>query len=59
MDEFNELYGPYMEITYIISNGDVLKFNDIFEMNALEYLFLGEYLLRKRKIENKKPVDYN
>ena len=57
MDEFNDLYGPYMEITYIIANGDVLKFNEIFKMRATEYLFLGEYLLRKRKIESKHPVN--
>ena len=57
MDEFNDIYGPYAEITYIISNGDVLKFNEIFKMNVMEYLFLGEYLLRKRKIESKKTLN--
>ena len=41
-----------MEIVYLISNGDLLKAKDIFELPAHEFLFYGEYLIRKRNIEN-------
>lgn len=52
--EFLDKYGAYMEIIYILSNGDLLKFDEIINTNIHKFLFLGEYLLTKRKIENKK-----
>lgn len=51
--EFVDDYGAYMEIIYMISNGDLLKFDDIVKMDAHKFLFLGQYLIRKRMIENK------
>jgi len=54
MDEFLDKYGAYMEIIYIIANGDMLKLDTITSMPARQFLFLGEYLIEKRRIEAKK-----
>lgn len=49
--EFQEYYGAYAEITYLIAKGDAMKFNEVNELKLSEYLALGEYLLRKRAVE--------
>jgi len=50
--EFQEYYGAYAEITYLLAKGDAMKFNEVNEMKLSEYLALGEYLLRKRAVES-------
>lgn len=50
--EFQSNYGAYAEITYLISKGDVMKFEKINKMRLENYLSLGEYLLRKKIVEN-------
>lgn len=50
--EFQEYYGQYAEITYLLAKGDALKFDDVNSMPLDEYLALGEYLLRKRAVES-------
>jgi hypothetical protein len=44
-----------MEMVYILCNGDLLRTKEVFELDALEFLFKAQYLLRKRKIEEVKP----
>ena len=39
---------------YIICQGDMLKITEATDMPARQFLFLAEYLMRKRSIENKK-----
>lgn len=51
-DEFSQHYGAYAEITYLIAKGDAMKFDEVNKMLLKEYLALGEYLLRKRVVEN-------
>ena len=51
---FAEHYGGYIEMTYLIAGGDVSKFDDITNWSLDKYLFLGEYALRKRTVENLK-----
>lgn len=50
--EFQEHYGAYAEITYLLSKGDAMKFDEVNKMRLEEYLSLGEYLIRKRAVEN-------
>lgn len=50
--EFQQYYGAYAEITYLISNGNALKFDKVNKIRLEEYLSLGEYLLRKKSIES-------
>ena len=50
-DEFQRDYGAYAEITYLLSKGDAMKFDEINQMVLKNYLSLGEYLLRKRAVE--------
>lgn len=50
--DFVSHYGGYMEITYLIAKGDFSKFDDILKWDLDRYLFFGEYLLRKRRVEN-------
>lgn len=54
MDEFLDKYGAYVEMIYIISNGDMMKLNEVTAMPARQFLFLSEYLIEKRRIEAKK-----
>lgn len=49
--EFVQQYGVYAEITYLLSNGNPLKFEEVNKMKLSEYLALGEYILRKKSVE--------
>lgn len=55
-DMFIQEYGAYMEMIYILSNGDLMKMDIIFEMNAIDFLFRCEYLMRKKELENKEQL---
>lgn len=52
--DFANHYGGYIEMTYLISGGDVSRFDEITNWSLDKYLFLGEYCLRKRTVENLK-----
>jgi hypothetical protein len=52
--DFATHYGGYIEMTYLIAGGDVSKFDSITDWSLDKYLFLGEYCLRKRTVENLK-----
>ena len=41
-----------MEITYLLCEGDFTKIDEILNWNTEKFLTLGEYLLRKRIVEN-------
>lgn len=41
-----------MEIAYLLCEGDFLKLDEVTSMPTEKFLFLGEYLLRKRIVEN-------
>jgi hypothetical protein len=48
---FNEHYGGYIEMIYLITNGDFTKMDLILEWNTERFLFQAEYLIRKRIVE--------
>lgn len=50
--DFAQDYGAYAEITYLLSSGDALKFDEVNKMKLSEYLAKGEYLLRKKAVES-------
>jgi len=50
--EFQQYYGAYAELTYLIAYGHALDFDKVNSMPLNEYLALGEYLLRKRAVES-------
>ena len=52
--EFAEHYGGYAEMTYLIANGMVKDFKDVWLWDLDYFLFWGEYLLRKRDVQNLK-----
>lgn len=43
-----------MEMAYLICKGDFLKLDDITSWDTEKFLSLGEYLVRKRIVENLK-----
>lgn len=49
--EFVQQYGVYAEITYLLSNGNALKFDEVNKMKLSDYLALGEYIIRKKSVE--------
>lgn len=51
-NDFQKDYGAYAELTYLIAHGEALKFDEVNSMSLSKYLALGEYLLRKRSVEN-------
>lgn len=54
-DEFVDEYGHYMEMVYLYLQspfGNNIRFEDIFKIEANQFLFIAQYLIRKRKIEN-------
>lgn len=50
--EFAEDYGNYIEIIYLICISLSYKPNEVLQMKCSEFLYWGEYLLRKRFCEN-------
>lgn len=50
--QFAEHYGGYAEMTYLVGNSDVVKFKEVWNLELDYFLFWGEYLLRKKDIEN-------
>lgn len=50
--EFAKDYGGYMEITYLLTGGDFTKFDEVLNWSLERYLFQGEYLVRKKIVEN-------
>lgn len=49
--EFQEHYGAYSEITYLIAITESISFKKANNKQLDEYLSVGEYLLRKRAVE--------
>lgn len=49
---FAEMYGGYMEITYLLTNGHAIDENNVWSWGINRFLFRGEYALRKRDVEN-------
>lgn len=49
---FAELYGGYMEMTYLLTNGHALDEERVWSWGLNRFLFRGEYALRKRDVEN-------
>ena len=43
-----------MEITFLLTKGDFTKFEEVLNWDLDRYLFQGEYLVRKRTVENLK-----
>jgi len=50
--EFAEDYGGFMELMYLLCKGDFSKMKDFDKWKTSEFLYLGEYLLRKKNVEN-------
>jgi hypothetical protein len=49
---FAEMYGGYMEITYLLTNGQAVDEELVWSWGLNRFLFRGEYSLRKRDVEN-------
>lgn len=49
---FSEHYGGYIEIIYVLLKGDFTKFEKVINYDLDRFMFQGEYLLRKRYVEN-------
>lgn len=52
IEEFQKDYSGYIEIIYLLCNADLTKIEQIKEMTVQDFFFWGEYLYRKRYIEN-------
>jgi len=50
--EFAEFYGAYFEIMYVLCKGDFTKMESIGKWKTEKALLIGEYLIRKRDVEN-------
>lgn len=51
-NEFHAYYGSYAEITYLIAITESISFEKANSKNLIEYLSVGEYLIRKRAVES-------
>jgi hypothetical protein len=51
-NEFATYYGSYIEMVYTICKGDFTKIDEITKWKTEKFLFLGEYLIRKKDIES-------
>lgn len=50
--EFSEDYGLYTEIIYLLCISFGFKPNDVLQMKCEDFLYWGEYAIRKRIVEN-------
>lgn len=53
-ENFSLTYGAYMEMVYLCCNQDPTKWDEVFKWDTMKFLFLSEYLIRKRTVENLK-----
>ena len=53
-ENFSNDYGGYMEMVYLCSGMNPQNWDLVFEWETTKFLFLSEYLLRKRTVENLK-----
>jgi len=51
-DDFANDYNGYIEIIYLLCKGDFTRLDAVGEMKTQDFLFYGEYLVRKRYIES-------
>ena len=49
---FAEQYGGYMEMTYLLTNGQAKDEETVWNWGVNRFLFRGEYSLKKRDVEN-------
>jgi len=50
--EFAQEYGGFMELMYLLCKGDFFKMEAIDKWDTEKFLYLGQYLLKKKNIEN-------
>ena len=50
--EFSEDYGLYTEMIYLLCISFGFKPNEVLQMKCEEFLYWGEYVIRKRIVEN-------
>lgn len=50
--DFAEHYGGFMELMYLVCGGDFLKMKEWDKSKTEVFLYIGEYLKRKRDTEN-------
>jgi hypothetical protein len=50
--EFVQHYGIYAEITYLLCTTYNYTHNEVWSWDIDKFLFQGEYLIRKRIVEN-------
>ena len=53
-DEFTQDYGGYIEIIYVLCKGIFFEVPKVLEMKTKDFMFWGEYALRKRIVESQK-----
>lgn len=53
-EDFANDYSGYIELIYLLCKGDVTKVEQVKEMPVQDFFFWGEYLYRKKYIENAK-----
>lgn len=53
-ENFAKDYGAYMEMVYLCAGMNPINWETVFEWETTKFLFLAEYLVRKRTVENLK-----
>jgi len=53
-ENFAKDYGAYMEMVYLCSGMNPINWEKVFDWETTKFLFLSEYLVRKRTVENLK-----
>lgn len=53
-ENFSKDYGGYMEMVYLCAGMSPQNWDSVFKWKTKKFLFMSEYLLRKRTIENLK-----
>lgn len=51
-EAFSQHYGPYAEMVYLLCNGTIRDAQLFLDWDLNKFLFWGEYLIRKRDVEN-------
>ena len=53
-ENFAKDYGGYIEMVYLCSGQNPMKWEEVYEWETEKFLFMSEYFLRKRIVENLK-----
>ena len=53
-DQFSQKYNGYIQLVWLLTNGDVTKTESVYKLKAHEFLFWSQFIIEKNEVESTK-----